>query len=162
MIKKYSKEDWIKLVKEFDLGALNKTNWCKKRNINCKTFGYWYARYGNESTSKFKKNEKENNQLSNGISITTPKVTRKDKPHTVTKSDSWIELKIAEPFEAEISKSYTSTINVSHDDLPNNKLENINRKSNLIIKIGKAEIKIEEGFDKYLLIDVSKALGEIC
>jgi hypothetical protein len=163
MIKKFSKEKWIKLVKDFDSSNESKINWCKKRGINSKTFGYWNARYSVNSKSKFKIIEEKNIQLSREISKSKPKDNKKDIPVKVAKSDSWVELKIVEPIKTEISKSFTRTINFSHDDSPNIELENIiSKPSKIIIKIGKAEIQIEEGFDKSLLIDVSKALGEIC
>lgn len=132
MNKEGIKNQWIERVCEFDKGNESRKEFCGKRKINYRQFNYWYERHGQKSKSKKNVNNKN-------ISVTNKeKASEINTGITAKKEIEWIEVKI----ESESLKK--------------------EEKSQITIKIGKAEIKIEKGFNKALLTDAVKVLGELC
>lgn len=131
---------WRELIKEYDISKENRKTWCTRMKINKNTFNYWYARLGTEINSKVEVTKSADESLNKNI--------ESDKLST----SGWVEVQI-QPENGQENKSKNEIF----------KKEEISNTSQLIVvKIGKAEINIEAGFDKCIFKDVAKILGEIC
>jgi hypothetical protein len=134
MKKEDVKNQWINRVKEFDNGNESRKIFCRNRDINLRAFNYWYARYGAKSKSS-KKITDSSSKNNNSLKFKKEESLEKAEQ----KSTGWIEVKVD-------SKVVEKSL----------------EKSAIIIKIGKAEIKVEEGFNQNLFSNIARLLGEIC
>jgi hypothetical protein len=138
---KLTKEDmishWNEKFNEFKKSGKSKASWCRENNINIKTFGNWHTKF-----SKLEKQEMENNNKSTG----------------------WVSIKVKDVSpESIICNDVTPDKISTESTLSENRISNKPfQKSIIVVKIGKASIEVNNGFDKNLLYDVTKILGELC
>lgn len=136
MTKEELRSNWKARVNEYKKSGESKSKWCRDNNINLKSFCNWYSKFDKQEAKKI-----ENNKTTGWLSINI-----KDDPiNTIIPKD-----------EAPENISIGSA---SINDKTNN---NLFEKSNIVVRIGKASIEVSDGFDKKLLFDVAKTLGELC
>jgi hypothetical protein len=133
MTKADVKKQWIKRIAEFDSVNESRKEFCEKRKLSIKAFGYWYVRYGKHTKSS-KKVTSQELQTKKSSKINQSNLST-EKPRN---SMEWVEVNI----ETTVERAST--------------------KPSMKIKIGKAEIIVEEGFDNSLFSNVAKLLGELC
>lgn len=68
MTKEEQRQQWIDRVEEFKKSGQTQAIWCKERNINLRTFNYWYCKFKNAG-------DKQNN-TANWLSVKLDKTLK--------------------------------------------------------------------------------------
>lgn len=68
MTKEEQRKQWIDRVEEFKKSGQTQAIWCKERNINLRTFNYWYC--------KFKNTGDKQNNTANWLSVKLDKALK--------------------------------------------------------------------------------------
>ncbi len=72
MTKEEQRQQWIDRVEEFKASSQTQVEWCKERNINIRTFNYWYC--------KFKNTDDKQNNTANWLTVKLNKTLK--EPNT--------------------------------------------------------------------------------
>lgn len=70
MTKEELRNEWAAKIAEFKASGQNQSAWCRVKNINLRTFNYWFT--------KFKKTIPQTNNKSRWITITPPPEEHKE------------------------------------------------------------------------------------
>lgn len=132
MRNKITRVEWEQLISEYEQSNEERYAFCQKRGIPKTRFDYWFSRLN--SNSKSKRNSNKASIYNDNFQNNGPDII----------APGWVEVKVK-------------------DSGCESQSEKVSGKSNfLVIKVGKAEINVTSGYDKLLLADVVKVLGELC
>lgn len=74
MTKEEQRKQWIDRVEEFKASGKTQAEWCKERNINIRTFNYWYCKFRNPENIKNSSNSWLSVKIENALKKTESSV----------------------------------------------------------------------------------------
>ena len=150
MRKIFDEKTWLEKVDEYKSSGKSMLGWCKKKEINVSTFDYWVKKVDTTRGEKPKvKNESSANRSNLQIaSLEQDEVKFNDKQKEMRNLKS----------TQEQLKTNQQWVALTVSDVDSKEKE----KNTLKINIGNASIDVENGFNKSLLLEVAKVLGELC
>ena len=150
MRKIFDEKTWLEKVDEYKSSGKSMLGWCKEKEINVSTFDYWVKKV---DTTRCDNPKVKNESSSNRSNL---KITSSEQDE-VKFNDKQKEMRNSKSTQEQL-KTNQQWVALTVSDIDSKE----KGKNTLKINIGNASIDVENGFNKNLLLEVAKVLGELC